>query len=93
MVQCGDNFKSKYGDNNLCLLCYSHTDSQREMLSCPIILSNDECREDISTIKYEDIYGTLAEQVRAARVWDRVLRVRKTKLEHITQPNLQKNQT
>ena len=50
------------------------------MLGCSVILSDTQCRDAIQTIKYEDIYGTLPEQIRAAKVWDKILKTRTLKL-------------
>ena len=80
MVQCADNFKSKYGSDLNCPLGDSHYDSQQEMLACSVITSDSQCRQEIRSIKYEYIYGTLEEQIMAVKVWDKILKIRKSRL-------------
>ena len=54
-----DNFKYLQKENDLCILCEKHIDSQEFLFKCEMITSKVEIN---SNIKYYHIYGTVSEQ-------------------------------
>jgi hypothetical protein len=73
MAPVKTNFKNKYGDNLSCLLCEKSEESQQHLLVCPELLPQ-------SDVKYMDLFGSLDEQVKAAKHWSKVMLERRIKL-------------
>ena len=77
-----ENFKSKFNNNTICPLCFEHSDDQQGLLTCRIILSESNLKEEIRKISYSDIFGTLDQQIGAVQVFEKVLKFRNKKLTH-----------
>ena len=83
MAPVKTNFKNKYGDNLSCLLCEKSEESQQHLLVCPELLPQ-------SDVKYMDLFGSLDEQVKAAKHWSKVMLERRIKLK-IKESSLQRS--
>ena len=76
MAPVRNNYRSKYGENLNCQLCNNHLDNQENLLKC------FERTSEVSTngTIYNDIYGTLDQQVNSVKIWKQVLSIRNSKL-------------
>ena len=82
MVQLKGNFSSANEGNLQCELCKDENskETQIHLLQCSVILNHPHLKEIVKTIKYDDIFGPLPAQVKAVKVWKRILSVRKVEL-------------
>ena len=78
MVDVRSNYKTKYGEENLnCTLCETQSEeSQEHLLQCPELsdISAD------SSLRYQDIFGGLDVQIKAAKHWSKLISLRKIKM-------------
>ena len=66
------NYKSKYQNNMKCSLCSSNEEeSELHLLRCDNIIT-----------EYSDIFSDLKKQIRAVKLWKRIFRIRKWKMEN-----------
>ena len=73
-----------HSENDMqCRLCKKRGthESEIHVMSCEKIISDNHLKNELSGISYADIFGTLAQQVKAVKVWKKVLRVWNLKLE------------
>ena len=82
------NVKTNYSSNlqNMqCRLCkkIGEDESEIHIMNCKMILSDSNLKSELLTISYEDIHGTINQQIVAAKVWKKVLRVWNIKLEAV----------
>ena len=75
MLPCKNNFRGKYKDL-LCDLCQGHVDSQPEMLTCPSLLSDPDTQIAIASFSYDDMFGNINQQIRAAKSWCKIVETR-----------------
>ena len=75
MLPCKNNFRGKYNDLT-CDLCQGHVDSQPEMLTCPSLLSDPDTKAAIDFISYDDMFGDIEKQIRAAKSWCKIAETR-----------------
>ena len=73
MVPVKSNFKKKYGNDLSCMLCDKFEESQQHLLACPELLPQ-------SDVNYMDLFGSLEEQIKAAKHWSNVMMERRIKL-------------
>ena len=80
-IKC--NYRTKYENNMSCTLCSSNTEeSEVHLLQCGAIVSEPEVKNLISDVEYSDIFSDVQKQIRAAKLWTRIFRIRKWKLEN-----------
>ena len=82
------NYKTKYANNMSCSLCLSdEQESELHLLRCEAIVSEPEIKDDINLIEYTDIFSDIRKQIRAVKVWKKIFRIRKWKMENIKLTN------
>ena len=83
MTDAKMNFKNMYIDTT-CSLCKMEDDSIQHYLECSVLIEN--CTELFNDciVRYEDIYGSLKKQTRAAKLFEKVLRKRKELIEKVS---------
>ena len=71
------NFRKKYEDDLSCILCgdISSVETLHHFLTCSYLTSQPQLGSELKTIKYEDIYGKLSDQIRAVKVWNQVFKI------------------
>ena len=81
-VDVKTNFRNMYS-NMLCRLCtkVGTEESEIHMMTCEKIISDIYLKTQLENISYADIFGTLERQVVAVKVWKKVIKVWKLKLE------------
>ena len=72
------NFSKMYFGDVQCRLCYLAIDSQDHTMQCSVLKQHVDWNKDI---KYEDIYGSLEQQVEVVKVISSLLEVRERLLE------------
>ena len=79
IIQLKGNF---HNDNLQCDLCKEENsrETQMHLLVCNVLVNHPDLQAIIKTIKYDDIYQDLSSQVKAIKVWKKILSVRKIKL-------------
>ena len=82
MVPVKANFSASFKDNLQCDMCgdKNSEESQMHLLHCNYLINHPELILDIQTIKYDDIFKDLQSQIRAIKVWRKIMSVRKIKL-------------
>ena len=82
MTQLKANFSSMHKNNMQCDLCQEEDsiESQTHLLQCSFLTNHEDLKHDIKTIKYEDIYDNLDAQVKAVKVWRKIMKTRNLKL-------------
>ena len=68
--------KGKY-NYLICDLCKGHIDSQREALTCPMMTTYPDIKYHIDNMQYDDMYGSLTQQINAAKTWTMIIDARK----------------
>ena len=79
--QTKSNFKSQYEDDMTCRLCCekdSYEDENHTFFACSVLLEDMEVDK---SIKFDDIFGSLKEQVKAIRYFIRIIQKRNAILE------------
>ena len=78
MTQLKANFSSMHKNNMQCDLCQEEDsiESQTHLLQCSFLTNHEDLKHDIKTIKYEDIYDNLDAQVKAVKVWSKIMKTR-----------------
>ena len=73
MIKVKINFKNMFKDT-VCDLCKKEDESIQHCLECPILMN--ECQElyDDRIVKYEDVFGKLPAQIRAVKLFEKVLK-------------------
>ena len=84
-----DNYKNLFKNSMHCPLCdhfseSTHYDDQPSLLTCPVIQKNEELRNQIKTINYSDIFGSIDCQIPAIKVLEKVLQYRISLLNNLT---------
>ena len=71
------NFHKKYENDLSCILCgdISSVETLHHFLTCSYLTSQPQLGSELKTIKYEDIYGKLSDQIRAVKVWNQVFKI------------------
>ena len=64
----------------LCPLDNNHYDDQPSLLSCPVILANEDLKAMIQGISYTDIFKSIEYQVPAIKVLEKIIIFRNMKL-------------
>jgi hypothetical protein len=82
MIQIKGNFPECHRSNPHCELCEDETEdeTQSHLLKCNSLLNHPDLEQEIVTIKPNDIFNDLASQVKAVKVWKKILEVRKIQL-------------
>ena len=82
MIDLKGNFKSSNKGNLQCDLCEekNSVENQTHLLQCTFFIHHPELKTEIDSIEYEDIFKSLSSQIRAVKVWKKLLFVRKVKL-------------
>ena len=82
MIQVKGNFSSSHINNMQCGLCgdKESEETQLHLLQCNFLVNHPDIKQDISKIKYEDIFKDLSSQVNAIKVWTKIMSIRKVKL-------------
>ena len=66
-----------------CSLCSSDDpESELNLLHCDAIVSEQEVKEDINLIEYADVFSDLKKKIRAVKIWKKIFRIRKWKMEN-----------
>ena len=78
------NFRKKYENDLSCILCgdISSVETLHHFLVCSYLTSQPQLCNDLQSIKYEDIYGKLSEQIKAVKVWNEVFTIYEKKKEN-----------
>ena len=76
------NYKNRYKDDLSCILCKDPNTEENlsHLLRCPFLQTKPQLG-DIQSVKSEDIFGSLDDQVRSVKVWDKIFRIYETELE------------
>ena len=71
------NYRTKYKDDLSCILCRDQNtvEDLHHLLQCSFLLGQPELVRQISSIKPDDIYGTLANQITAVRTWENIFKI------------------
>ena len=82
MVDLKGNFSESHRDNLHCELCNNETEDETQMhlLKCNFLLKHPELGSELPKIEYTDIFSDLASQVKAVKIWKKILTVRKLQL-------------
>ena len=66
-----------------CRICKNTDEEESELhlLKCNQIISDKQLQQQIKDISYSDVFGTLEQQVKAIKVWKKVFKVWKVKME------------
>ena len=82
MIEVKGNFQERHKGNLHCELCEDVTEEETQMhlLKCQFLTKHPELEQLISEIRYNDIFGDLASQVKAIKVWKKIVSVRKIHL-------------
>lgn len=82
MIQLKGNFSNAHKDNLQCDLCEEENsrETQMHLLVCNVLVNHPDLQAVIKTIKYDDIYQDLSSQVKATKVWKKIISVRKIEL-------------
>ena len=76
------NFKGKYRNDLNCSLCkLNFVESEIHLLQCDQLTCEPEILEEMKTIKYDDIFGSISEQIKAVKIWKKIFKMRDKKLE------------
>ena len=59
---------------------YNSEESQMHLLECQFLTSHPDLKVEIKTVKYEDIFKDLPIQIKAVKVWRKIMEIRKIKL-------------
>ena len=75
MIPLKGNFSNAHKDNIQCDLCEDENlrETQMHLLTCNVLVNHPDLQSVIKTINYDDI----STQVKAIKVWKRILSVRK----------------
>ena len=69
------NFRSQYSDN-LCSMCLVFPETQEHQINCSVIKCILKDVIDFKSLKYEFLYGTLAQQEQLAKVYTVIMTTR-----------------
>ena len=76
MYDCKANFKYKYQQNLECSICY-RIDNQQHLLNCERTIVGI----DLDDVKYSDIFGSISQQIKVAKIMKKVITKRKQLLQ------------
>ena len=79
MTELKMNFKDMYVDQ-VCPLCWLHEDSQNQIMECEILKENWEDLKENINVKYEHIFGSLRQQIKAIDLFEKIWETRRTLL-------------
>ena len=68
-----NNFKSKYKDDLSCRTCESGSREEEQHL---LLCSGLEIEDDVSLVKYEDVFSDLKSQIKTTKIFKKILRKR-----------------
>ena len=75
------NYSNKYKNNPDCSLCHQNVkESEVHLLKCLEIVSEPDI--NLENVKYSDIYGNLGQQIRAAKTWKKIFKIKNWKLQN-----------
>ena len=86
MIDIKGNFQERHRGNLHCELCEDETEDETEeetqmhLLRCQFLKKHPDLEQSISEIRYDDIFGDLDSQVKAIKVWKKIVSVRKIHL-------------
>ena len=80
MIKVKMNFKNMF-NNNVCDLCKEEEDSIQHCLECTVLLNECSDLYNDRIVRFEDLFGNLAAQIRAVKLFEKVLEKRKQLLE------------
>ena len=73
MIDIKNNFKSKYTGNLLCTFFDKEEETPKDLLKCMKVI--EELKIDDS-VKADDIYKDFKHQIKAVKVWKKILNMR-----------------
>ena len=78
---CKANYSNQYGPDPACSIC-DGVDDQQHLLLC----RRTTIGVDLEGVVYSDIFGALEKQIKAAKIFKKVIRNRTTILENSSNP-------
>ena len=76
------NYQNKHRNDLSCALCREDImESESHLLQCKDLVGEESLVDEIGNIKPEDIYGNLKDQICAIKLWKKLFKVRRWKLE------------
>ena len=71
------NFKNNYSDELSCRMCHSEVETQQHLLDCEVMINNCKDLYNDTVVEYNDLFGETSRQLRAVRLFSKVLKTRK----------------
>ena len=71
------NFRKKYENDLSCILCKNPNtvENLQHLLECSYLTSQPQLVSELKSIKCEDIFGQLSEQIKSVKVWDKIFKI------------------
>ena len=71
------NFRKKYENDLSCILCQNlnTVENLQHLLDCPYLTSQPHLTTELKSIKCEDIFGKLTDQIKSVKVWDKIFKI------------------
>ena len=68
------NFRQMYENDLSCILCKdpNTVENLQHLRECPYLVGQPKLADQLKSIKCEDIFGQLSEQIKAVQVWEKV---------------------
>ena len=82
MIKVKINFRNMFKDT-VCDLYKNEDDSIQHCLECPKLINECQDLYNDRIVKYEDLFGELPAQIRAVKLFEKVLKKREELLENI----------
>ena len=66
-----------YRNNLQCSLCkdMSSIENEEHLLVCPVLTNHPSLKEDIKTVKYDDVFSDINKQQRAVKVFKEIMKI------------------
>ena len=77
MLKIKSNFSAFHGDILTCSLCEDPDSEETELhlLSCDFILQDRILREELFQVEFNDVFGNIAEQKKAAEGFSKIMNI------------------
>ena len=71
------NFRQMYENDLSCILCKdpNTVENLQHLRECPYLVGQHKLADQLKSIKCEDIFGQLSEQIKAVQVWGKVFKI------------------
>ena len=71
------NFRQMYENDLSCILCKdpNTVENLQHLRECPYLVGQPKLADQLKSIKCEDIFGQLSEQIKAVQVWGKVFKI------------------